>query len=80
MRAANERGRCERALLGRRTERRSIALKLRSIFSDHHAVVLPISTAARRQIAIVLRSQREERRGKWQAQKSQQRDGKKLPQ
>jgi len=58
-----------------RCGKRSLAtIQLIAFHHAHHAVVFAMLPAARRQIRLALRREREERSGKWQAKDGQQCD------
>jgi hypothetical protein len=65
----------ERALFRRSPELSLAAGQLSAFRHRHHAMVLTVTPAARRQTCLTLRREREERRGKRQAEDGQQRNG-----
>ena len=74
---------CSRAIgtLLRGSLEQRIMASLRSPLSNaHHAVMLSISTTAGRHVRFSLCVYREERRDKWQAEHSQQKNGEKSTQ
>ncbi len=72
--------RAVRALLKRTANPCSLFRRILSVGHIHHAVVLPVPPAARRQIRFTLRREREQRGDKGQTEDGQQRDGNKLAQ
>ena len=67
-------------LFQRSTELWLVAGHLRPLDHAHHAMMLPVATAACREVRLTLRRQREEGCGKRQAENGQQRNGDKLTQ
>jgi hypothetical protein len=63
-----------------RTAALAARLRILAVCHIHHAVVLAVPAAARRQIRFTLRREREQRGGKGQTEDGQQRDGDKLAQ
>jgi len=72
--------RAVRALLKGTGKPSSFFRRILAVGQIHHAVVLPVPPATRRQIRFTLRREREQRGGKWQTEDGQQRDGDKLAQ
>jgi len=68
------------AFLGRGLKLRITAGKLSALRHAHHAMMLSIATAARRQVRLALAGHGQQRLDERQAQQGQQRDGEKFPQ